>query len=137
VNRRAFKGGCRVSRAEARNQTWHRHHNLRRRDGYNDWPGITYMTQPTMTVSVTERAKAVGRIASEHADWGDEHGRLAEPVVEALHNEGLFGMWVPRTLGGAELNPVSWPQRSRSELARRTWTMPRSSSCFLAASGCP
>ena len=60
-----------------------------------------------MTVTLPERAKAVGSIASEHADWGDQHGRLAEPVVEALHKEGLFGMWVPRSLGGAELDPVS------------------------------
>jgi alkylation response protein AidB-like acyl-CoA dehydrogenase len=61
----------------------------------------------TMTVTLPERAKAVGSIASEHADWGDQHGRLAEPVVEALHKEGLYGMWVPRSLGGAELDPVS------------------------------
>jgi alkylation response protein AidB-like acyl-CoA dehydrogenase len=61
----------------------------------------------TMTLTYPERAKAVGSIASEHADWGDQHGRLAEPVVEALHSEGLYGMWVPRSLGGAELDPVS------------------------------
>jgi alkylation response protein AidB-like acyl-CoA dehydrogenase len=61
----------------------------------------------TRTVTLPERAKAVGSIASEHADWGDQHGRLAEPVVEALHKEGLYGMWVPRSLGGAELDPIS------------------------------
>jgi indole-3-acetate monooxygenase len=61
----------------------------------------------TTTVTLPERAKAVGSIASEHADWGDEHGQLAGPVVEALHTEGLYGMWVPRSLGGAELDPVS------------------------------
>jgi alkylation response protein AidB-like acyl-CoA dehydrogenase len=57
-------------------------------------------------MSLPERARVVGTIASEHADWGDQHGRLAEPVVEALHREGLFGMWVPRSLGGAELDPI-------------------------------
>jgi indole-3-acetate monooxygenase len=62
---------------------------------------------PTMTVTLPERAKVVGSIASDHADWGDQHGRLADPVVDALHREGLFGMWVPRSLGGAELDPVS------------------------------
>src|SRR5678810_993055 len=61
----------------------------------------------TTTVTLPERAKAVGSIANEHADWGDQHGQLAEPVVEALHKEGLYGMWVPRSLGGAELDPVS------------------------------
>lgn len=55
-----------------------------------------------------ERAKSVARIASEHADYADEHGKLAEPVVEALHREELFGMWVPRGVaGGHELDPIS------------------------------
>jgi alkylation response protein AidB-like acyl-CoA dehydrogenase len=67
------------------------------------------MSIPTVSGLPTDlptRATAVGAIASEHAAWGDAHGRLAEPVVEALHREGLFGMWVPRELGGAELGPL-------------------------------
>jgi len=59
-------------------------------------------------VDLAERAKVVARIADQHADFGDKEGRLAEPVVEALHREGLFGMWVPASVrGGAELDPVS------------------------------
>jgi hypothetical protein len=55
-----------------------------------------------------ERAKAVAAIADRHADEGDRAGRLSPPVVDALHREGLFGMWVPRSVrGGAELDPVS------------------------------
>jgi alkylation response protein AidB-like acyl-CoA dehydrogenase len=61
----------------------------------------------TKTVTLPERAKVVGSIASRHAEWGDQHGRLADPVVDALHNEGLYGMWVPQSLGGSELDPVS------------------------------
>jgi len=53
-----------------------------------------------------ERAKRVGVIANEHAAAADKEGRLADPVVAALHQEGLYGMWVPRVLGGAELSPV-------------------------------
>jgi alkylation response protein AidB-like acyl-CoA dehydrogenase len=66
-----------------------------------------------MSITVTAphlvaRSKNVAGIANEHADWGDKEGRLAERVVEALHSEGLFGMWVPRSIrGGAELDPVS------------------------------
>ena len=60
------------------------------------------------TSDLPERAKAVGAIADEHAAFGDREGRLAEPVVEALHREGLFGMWVPRSVpGGAELDVLS------------------------------
>jgi indole-3-acetate monooxygenase len=50
----------------------------------------------------------VALIADEHAEFGDKEGRLADAVVDALHREGLFGMWVPRTVsGGAELDPVA------------------------------
>ena len=53
-----------------------------------------------------ERARRVATIANEHADAGDRQGFLAQPVVAALHQEKLYGMWVPRALGGAELGPV-------------------------------
>jgi alkylation response protein AidB-like acyl-CoA dehydrogenase len=54
------------------------------------------------------RARAVARIADEHAAAGDRQGSLAEPVVAALHEHGLYGMWVPRAVpGGAELDVLS------------------------------
>src|SRR5688500_7477611 len=54
------------------------------------------------------RARVVARIADEHADAGDRQGYLSAPVVEALHANGLYGMWVPRSIpGGAELDVVS------------------------------
>jgi alkylation response protein AidB-like acyl-CoA dehydrogenase len=62
----------------------------------------------TAHVDLADRAKAVAHIADQHAEFGDREGRLAEPVVDALHREGLFGMWVPASVpGGAELDPVS------------------------------
>jgi alkylation response protein AidB-like acyl-CoA dehydrogenase len=55
-----------------------------------------------------QRAKLVAAVADEHAEIADQQGQLAQPVVEALHREGLFGMWVPRSIrGGAELDPES------------------------------
>jgi alkylation response protein AidB-like acyl-CoA dehydrogenase len=61
----------------------------------------------TESLSLPERAKRVAKIADRYALEADENGQLSEPVVEALHEEGLYGMWVPRSLGGAELDPVS------------------------------
>ena len=59
-------------------------------------------------MDVVARAKRVGVLARKHAEESEELGKLAEPVAEALHGEGLLGMWVPRTLrGGLELDPVS------------------------------
>jgi alkylation response protein AidB-like acyl-CoA dehydrogenase len=61
-----------------------------------------------IATDLPQRAKLVAAVADEHAAIGDQQGQLAEPVVEALHREGLFGMWVPRSIqGGAELDPVS------------------------------
>ena len=58
-------------------------------------------------MELPSRARAVATLADAHAAWGDEHGQLAPQVVDALHQEGLYGMWTPRVLpGGAELDPV-------------------------------
>src|SRR5690349_1768327 len=54
------------------------------------------------------RAQAVAGIADTFAEEGDRHGRLSAPVVDALHHEGLLGMWTPKSVrGGSELDVVS------------------------------
>ena len=54
------------------------------------------------------RAKEVARIADRFADEGDREGRLSPAVVDALHREGLLGMWTPKSVrGGSELDVVS------------------------------
>jgi alkylation response protein AidB-like acyl-CoA dehydrogenase len=59
-------------------------------------------------VDLPARAQAVAAIANQYAEEGDRCGRLSAPVVDALHREGLFGMWTPRAVpAGVELDPVS------------------------------
>ena len=58
------------------------------------------MSGVALDVDFPARAKAVAAVADEHAETGDRQGTLAEPVVEALHREGLYGMWVPRAVRG-------------------------------------
>ena len=64
-----------------------------------------------MTIHVTadselvERARELLPLLDEHAA-ADATGTLAEPVVQALHEGGFFGMWVPRSVGGSELGPL-------------------------------
>src|SRR5262245_30447829 len=66
------------------------------------------MSTAPSTVDLPARAKAVAALADEHAAEGDAQGYLSAPVVDALHREGLLGMWVPRSIrGGAELDPLS------------------------------
>jgi alkylation response protein AidB-like acyl-CoA dehydrogenase len=54
------------------------------------------------------RAERVSALARRYSDESERLGQLAAPVVDALHAEGLLGMWVPKAVrGGAELDPVT------------------------------
>ena len=70
---------------------------------------MSAVSQETTTItSLPERAQQIGELANQHADFADKQGQLADPVVEALHNHEMFGMWVPRSIpGGAELDPIA------------------------------
>ena len=61
----------------------------------------------TTTPDLLAEAQRLEALIDEHAAEADERGRLSDPVVDALHDAGLFGMWVPKVLGGSELDPVS------------------------------
>jgi alkylation response protein AidB-like acyl-CoA dehydrogenase len=67
-------------------------------------------------MSLPERARIIGSLAGEHAAYGDEHGQLAEPVVAAMHEHQMFGMWVPSSVpGGSELDPsAGWVMMAAS-----------------------
>jgi alkylation response protein AidB-like acyl-CoA dehydrogenase len=65
------------------------------------------MTDTTTTPELLDRARSLAPLLNEHARWGDENGRLADEVVDALHENGIFGMWVPADLGGSELDPIN------------------------------
>jgi len=46
--------------------------------------------------------EALAPVIEAHADEGERLRRLATPVVDAMSRAGLFRLWVPRSLGGAE-----------------------------------
>jgi indole-3-acetate monooxygenase len=68
---------------------------------------VTGVVETAAVVDLPARAKAVAKLADQHADEGDKQGRLSQPVVDALHRERLLGMWVPQALGGSELDVLS------------------------------
>jgi alkylation response protein AidB-like acyl-CoA dehydrogenase len=55
---------------------------------------------------LAQRAKAILPLLDDHQGYSDAHGVLAPEVVEVLHREGMFQMWVPQRLGGSELGPI-------------------------------
>ncbi|GAA3041593.1 acyl-CoA dehydrogenase family protein [Pseudonocardia yunnanensis] len=52
-------------------------------------------------------ARELQPLVRENSAAGEAAGQLTDVVVDALHDKGLFGMWVPAPLGGVELDPVS------------------------------
>jgi len=58
-------------------------------------------------IDLPARAASVAAIADTHADEGDSRGELSPPVVDALQRERILAMWVPKALGGSELDVVS------------------------------
>jgi alkylation response protein AidB-like acyl-CoA dehydrogenase len=67
------------------------------------------MTESTTTTTpdLLAEARRLEPLIDEHGPDGDERGALADEVVDALHDAGIFGMWVPRSLGGSELDPIA------------------------------
>ncbi|MEQ4724754.1 acyl-CoA dehydrogenase family protein [Nonomuraea sp. B19D2] len=59
----------------------------------------------TAGTALLERARDLRPLIERDADAAEAQGRLTTPVVDALHEAGLFGIWVPTPLGGAELSP--------------------------------
>jgi alkylation response protein AidB-like acyl-CoA dehydrogenase len=55
---------------------------------------------------VLERARALAPLVRAHAAESESLRRLANPVVDAFHDAGLFRMMLPERFGGAALDPV-------------------------------
>src|SRR4051795_3370169 len=63
---------------------------------------------PRVDSELVERARERLPLLDEHAASNDAAGMLAEPVVEALHEGGFFGVGGPGSVGGAG----RWPPQS-------------------------
>jgi alkylation response protein AidB-like acyl-CoA dehydrogenase len=56
-------------------------------------------------VSPLEAARRVAPVVRAHSQQAERERRLTGPVVEALSEAGLFGLFAPRSLGGLEADP--------------------------------
>jgi alkylation response protein AidB-like acyl-CoA dehydrogenase len=57
--------------------------------------------------AILARARALAPIFREHADAAEHDRRLAQPVIDALREAGMFGLFTLRSLGGVETDPVT------------------------------
>src|ERR1700682_1706663 len=83
-----------------------------------------------------ERAREIARILAAASDEIEERRELPERIVEALIERGFFRMLLPRSLGGAELDPLTYVQ-VLEEIAKAdpstAWCLGQNSGCSMTA----
>ncbi len=73
--------------------------------------------QTAQATDVVAAAKEIGPLLRENSERADREGRLPAESIDALREAGLIRMYVPRSLGGLETDPVSHAL-AQEELAR-------------------
>src|SRR6266581_7917995 len=90
----------------------------------------------TREIDYLERARALAPILTAAADEIEARRELPERVVEALIERGFFRMLLPRSLGGAELHPLTYVQ-VLEEIAKAdpstAWCLGQNSGCSMTA----
>lgn len=67
-------------------------------------PMDAFFGAPGPDRSIIERAIALQPLIRQHSGESDDNRRVSEPVVRALHDQGLFHIAVPRRWGGSSGN---------------------------------
>jgi alkylation response protein AidB-like acyl-CoA dehydrogenase len=83
-----------------------------------------------------ERARGLGPQIAASADEIERQRRLPGTLVSALHDAGLFRMLLPRSLGGAELDPPTFVQVTEAIAradASTAWVICQTSGCSMTA----
>jgi alkylation response protein AidB-like acyl-CoA dehydrogenase len=67
--------------------------------------------------SVPEAVERIRPVIEAHRDEAESERRLSDAVVSAMKNEGLFKLWLPKEMGGAELDLLTY-LKTVEEIAR-------------------
>jgi alkylation response protein AidB-like acyl-CoA dehydrogenase len=68
------------------------------------------MTHEVTHEDLLKRVHRLTPVIQEHADRAEQERHLADPVVAALREAGLYRMLVPRALGGLQVDPLTFYQ---------------------------
>ena len=82
------------------------------------------------------RARALAPVIEAAADDIEAERRLTAPIVDALHEAGLYRMLLPQSLGGAEVDPVTFVrgiETIASADASTAWCLCQASGCSMSA----
>src|SRR6516165_6409210 len=66
------------------------------------------MGQEVTREELLERVQQIAPVVREHAEQGEQQRHLADPIVEAIREAGLYQMLVPRELGGLQVDPLTF-----------------------------
>lgn len=83
-----------------------------------------------------ETARALAPTIAQFADRVEAERRLPTPLADALHEAGLFRMLLPRSLGGAELDPPTFAQVMEAVAmadASTAWVLGQTAGCSMIA----
>ena len=83
-----------------------------------------------------ERARELAPVVAAAADEIERRRELPEAIVAALVERGIFRMLLPRSLGGAELDPLSYVQVLETIAkadASTAWCLGQNSGCSMIA----
>jgi indole-3-acetate monooxygenase len=75
------------------------------------------VSAPLGTDQWLERVRGLAPLVEQYRDAGEAQRRLPQPLFEAMRAAGLFSMWVPSSIGGAETD-VETSVRVVEELSR-------------------
>jgi indole-3-acetate monooxygenase len=89
------------------------------------------------SVAPVERIARIAELIEKSAAANEARGQLVPEVVDALHQQGLVRMLLPRVYGGEEIDPVTWfnAMEALAKLdASTAWCVGQVNGCCLAAS---
>lgn len=74
-------------------------------------PNAVKSQEDAMNLSIDgkllETVRQLGPLIRKHADEGERQRRLSRPVVDAMVGARLFQLFLPRSLGGLEADPIT------------------------------
>jgi alkylation response protein AidB-like acyl-CoA dehydrogenase len=81
-------------------------------------------------------AQRVAGLLAARAAWIDDARALPPEALEAMHDAGLFRLLLPRSVGGLELDPLTYNQLVETIAtgdASAAWCMNQNSGCSMSA----
>jgi alkylation response protein AidB-like acyl-CoA dehydrogenase len=97
---------------------------------------LDFARSETCASDYIERARALAPLLKDAADEIEERRQLPPRVVEALIDSGFFKLLIPRSLGGAELHPLTYVQ-VLEEIGKAepstAWSLGQNSGCSMSA----